>query len=150
MALNAPQSTTSATAQPQAPRPPQTIVLELAVYERYNRGKQLYTRLTDDGKPQHYKFTIDQARILLSETDEATGRPVWRRPRQVVTPRQAQIVASTPQVFDATSDRVPEPEEDDTQGLGLPARLDDGSDDEISDILAQLPPELPDGEIQQI
>lgn len=93
-------------AQPSA-QPPvaQHIHLELAIYKRYNRQGQLYTAEDDQGRPMVYRFTVQQARVLLQETAE-DGRPIWRRPIKRVTQRQVEIDRNTPVVADVTTDRV--------------------------------------------
>lgn len=137
-----------------ANKPPveQTVVLELAIYQRYTRQGTLYTKLNDKGRDQHYGFTTRQAAILLQEIDDVDGRPVWRRPRVKKTAVQEQVDFSTPVVFDASADRVNVIELDETVRIGLPGitRLEDGTDEEFAELLGQSLGDLDSGETQQV
>lgn len=103
---------------------PVTMVLELALYNRYVRQDILYE------KGQAYEFTEEQAKILLRESDEINGMAIWRlyrakRPQQMIVEREVK-----PQ--DMTGTKVaalPEPEEASVKGIHI------GDDSEIADLL---------------
>jgi hypothetical protein len=126
-----------ATAQPQEPVQEQKVALELAIYQRYTRKDVLYTAKTDDGRPRHYLFTIPQARILLAEVDDVDQRPIWRRARKVVTEVERFVDRSQAVVTDGSRVNVQPIEQDDTARLGLDnsRRLEDGTDDELAELL---------------
>jgi hypothetical protein len=139
MSLQAPVATTPATAGAGKP-PVQTVVLELAIYQRYMRAGVLYTKQDPNGRDQHYTFTIQQAQTLLTEVDDVDGRPIWRRPRPKKTLAEQQIDLSKPAVRPVQLAPIIPLEQDDTAALGRADRLDDGADEELNDILG-LPPE---------
>jgi hypothetical protein len=97
----------------------------------------LYTAKTDDGRPRHYLFTIPQARILLAEVDDVDQRPIWRRARKVVTEVERFVDRSQAVVTDGSRVNVQPIEQDDTARLGLDnsRRLEDGTDDELAELL---------------
>lgn len=152
MALNAPADT----AKPAAPAAPQTINLELAIYQRYTRKGKLFTKTTEDGRPQVYAFTPQQAAVLMQEVDEVSQRPIWRRPRVQPTQQQIQIDRSKPVVSSAADlGEIQAIEVDDTSRIGQEPvhpeqRLDDGTDEELAELLGQDLPELQDGTLTQI
>jgi hypothetical protein len=135
------------TAAPAAPAV-QHIHLELAIYKRYTRQGQLYTSETEQGQPMIYRFTLAQARVLLTETDAVDGRPIWRRPRARVSEQQRQVDLSKPVVQDVTTDRVADnPVVDHHPDEPGVHRLDDGTDEELEALLGH---ELPEGPTVQI
>jgi hypothetical protein len=118
MALKTEKTETKAPEQPVAP--PQTTVLELALYKQYTWQGETYEK----GKP--YRFRSVDAMKLLAEQD--TGRPVWKL-YQAPKPRQAPVN----EVVDATNVQAGPPE---LPVVTLPSRrIDVGTDDEIKDIL---------------
>lgn len=108
----------------QAPQPEAVVLLELALYERYNRAGVLYTQKTEDGKPRAYRFKLSDARVLLREVEEGTGRPIWVRAKpkaQVTTdPREADEVAELAPIQ--------------AEGSELSARVDVGSAEELAEL----------------
>jgi hypothetical protein len=111
-----------------------TIELELAIYDRYSRQGVLYVAQTEDGRPQTYRFTTPQAKIVLQDVDDVSGRPIWRKPRKRVTEVQKQVDRNVPKVFDATKDQVKPIEREETVGYGMTETLQDGNDSELLDI----------------
>lgn len=112
-------------AAPQAE--PKTVTLELAIYKRYNRGGHLYVA------EEAYEFYEPQALILLRETEESTGRPLWRRYKpkvevQVAPPGHKVIVS-------ALQDGVRQ--EADHDEINPVRRIDIGADEDLSDILGE-------------
>jgi hypothetical protein len=111
--------------------PPDTTVLELALYKIYTWGNITY----EGGKP--YRFKNSDAMVLLSERD--TDRPVWKIHKPTRTKQ-----APKNEIVDATSISAPVPvDEFGTPTLGKPLttpvkkRIDVGTDDEIADILSR-------------
>lgn len=105
---------------------PTLILLELAFFERYNRAGVLYTRKTEDGKPRAYRFTLEQARVLLREVEDGTGRPIWVRAKP-----KAKV--EDPETFD--SQDLKPLEAIHPSGHELSARADVGTDDELRELL---------------
>lgn len=110
------------------------VALELAIYKRYIRvaGGQLY-----EGD-KYYNFTPEQAAILLQETEDNTGRPIWRRYK--VGQQKVIVVDPTNKAgIDATGDKIAADSRDqselDAQGT---TRIEIGTDDEIADILNEV------------
>jgi len=104
---------------------PALVKLELAFYKRYHRGGHLYD------SDSIYEFTPEQADILLSEVEDGTDRPIWRKYRPKPTPQQVRINEENRRVVTATTDKIEEIEEAGrTEG-----RIDIGSDEEIAEIL---------------
>ena len=146
---------TTATPKATAVAAPATVDLELATYKRYSRKGLLYTKETEDGRPRVYTFQARAAQILLQEVDDIDQRPIWRRPRKIQTPVEIQVDRTKPVRTNATEDKVEIIELDDTALLGLPegrseSRLDDGTDEELSELFGTPLDELSTGETQQI
>lgn len=101
---------------------PVTVNLELVKYARYVRQDVLYE------KGQAYKFTAAQADILLDETDEVNGMPIWKRwkpaSQRVVVQREVQPTDMTAAGVD-----VADMSDDTTK------RIEIGSDDELDGLL---------------
>jgi hypothetical protein len=108
------------------------VSLELAIYKRYTRGGLLYE------SDKFYNFTAEQASILLQETEDNTGRPIWRRYKAGQQKVVTQVVNEKKGV-DATGDKIVPDQRDaeDLEAMGL-KKIEIGSDDEISDILQNV------------
>lgn len=108
----------------QAAQPEATVLLELALYERYNRAGVLYTQKTEDGKPRAYRFKLSDARVLLREVEDGTGRPIWVRakPKSQVEadPREAPELGELAPIH--------------AEGTELSARVDVGSEEELAEL----------------
>jgi hypothetical protein len=107
------------------PAAPATVDLELVLYARYYRGSALYER------EQAYRFTAEQAEILLAEVEDNTGRPVWKRykPKPVVQQPNSGIK----NVVNAQNFDVKHLADTEQQFTGQ--RINVGDDSEIADIL---------------
>lgn len=120
-----------------APEAPVTIVLELAIYTRYWRSAN--RRLYDN---EHaYRFTEEQARILLAEKEEDTGRFIWKRYKPKPTAASLQPVPEGHKAIIETADSITEitrPDADIDQLGSIPKRLDIGSDDELREAGIEL------------
>jgi hypothetical protein len=99
-----------------------TVNIELVKYARYVRQDILYEK----GVP--YKFTAAQAEILLEETDDVSGMPIWKRWKPA---SQRMVVQREVQPTDMTAAPVvaADMSEDTTK------RIDIGSDDELAGML---------------
>lgn len=110
------------------PAPPETTVLELAMYKKYTWQGTTY----EGGKP--YRFRNADALRLMSERDH--DRPIWKVHRPV---RRKEVIAD--EIVDATMVQVNPPM--DEFGAVIVAkepskRIDIGDDSEIQDILSQV------------
>lgn len=111
------------TKEEKAPSQPDTMVLELALYNVYSLENRTYHKGTA------YRFNRDVALRLLEEED--AGRRVWKqhRPVKIEVKKEPIEDVTKVQIVDAT-----EP----IHGLDekkAPKGIQVGSDDEISDIL---------------
>lgn len=102
---------------------PKTVDLELRAYNRYVRNDVLYE------KGQAYRFTQDQAEVLLEEVDDVNGRPIWGRWKPV---SKRMVVEREVTPKDMTWDSItPAPVADEVATKGI----DIGDDSEIADLL---------------
>lgn len=106
--------------------PEATVVLDLAVYERYNRLGELYE------KGVGYVFSQEQANVLLAEQEADSGSPVWKiyvskKAAEVErAPREPEPVDKTRAVVEVLeSEEMP----------GKTRRIDIGDDSEIEELL---------------
>ena len=116
-----------------APLPEVKIQLELAMYDRYSRGDKLFVKRDETtDRPVAYGFTQAQARILLQEVEEPSGRPIWRRPRPMRREEIQQKFVGQAMVLDASASTIKEIAADPD---AIPAqRIDFGDDSELTDI----------------
>lgn len=100
------------------------VELELWLFQRYHRGGVLYEA------EMAYRFTEEQAELLLRECEEGTGRPIWRR----YTPKPIQQVrdSGVKNVRDATQNRVTSQEDVEFSGA---RRIDVGSEEEFREVV---------------
>lgn len=103
---------------------PETVVLELAIYVRYMRADELYE------KGQAYRFTKEQADVLLRESDEVNGMPIWRmhRPKN---PQRVMVEREVGPKDMTTADLKPLPVAEVAQTKGIHI----GDDSELEGIL---------------
>lgn len=112
-------------AQAAKPAPQKFVELELWLFQRYHRGGVLYE------KEMAYRFTEEQAEVLLRECEDGTGRPIWRR--YVPKPIQQVRDSGVKNVRDATQNKVADQAD---QEFAAPAnRLDVGSEEEFREIV---------------
>lgn len=106
-----------------APKPDDTVLLELALYSNYTWQGESYE------KGKAYRFRQADAMALLGKED--FGRPVWRVYHPPVKKLEAQNL-----VVDATS-IASQPEAEPIHGVAppKPKRIDVGTDEEIADVL---------------
>ncbi len=121
------QTPASKAATAAAPAAPTTVDLELVLYARYYRGGALYER------EQAYRFTTEQADILLAEVEDGTGRPVWKRYK--AKPPVQRPDSGVKNIVNAQSFDVKHLSDRDNAFVGQ--RINVGDDSEIADLLPQ-------------
>jgi hypothetical protein len=110
------------------------VLLVLHLYKRYLRHGTLYEKFASDGRQNVYKFTKEQAVVLLAEQDE--GRSIWRRYREQTVrhiEKPKPQMPTGPHIKDATKNKVEVTEQEDV--LPGATRIEIGNDDEIDSIL---------------
>lgn len=106
------------------------VILELAFYQRYTRG----VSGTPFEAEKAYRFTADQAAILLEEVEATSGRPIWRRYKSKVAPQKIQTPEGHKQTFDASVSDIKALDTPDE--AAVVKQISVGDDSEIADILA--------------
>lgn len=115
-----------------AQKAPEFVLLELAFYKRYTRGVHGKTFEADNA----YRFTKEQAEVLLQDVEEVSGRPIWRRYKPKADPRRVVVPEGHKATMDATDTQIAKMAMSDEVNI---KGLEVGSDAEIADILAAVP-----------
>lgn len=114
----------AAPAAPATPAPAEKVTLELRAYNRYVRNDVLYE------KGEGYTFTKETADILLEETDEVAGMPIWGRWKPAA---KRMVVEREVQPTDMTGAKVVAlPTDDEAKSV---KSVQIGDDSEIADLL---------------